>query len=229
MASREKQILTRLKQLGRPEALEKMAHFAIDTENAFGVPLPELRRLAKDIGTDQALALALWRSGVHDARLLATMIARPAETDRALAEAWAADFRSWDLCDQCCTNLFRKCYFARDLVAEWRMRDEEFVKRAAFAMMAVLAVHDKAAGDAVFIAWLPLIEEGASDGRNFVKKSVNWALRQIGKRNANLNREAIQCARRIADGGTRPGRWIAAGALKELESEAVQTRIELKG
>ena len=127
---------------------------------------------------------------MHEARLLATMTARPAETDRAQAEAWTADFRSWDLCDQCCTNLFRKCYFARHLVAEWRLRDEEFVKRAAFTMIAVLAVHDK----------------GATDGRNFVKKAVNWALRQIGKRNANLNQEAIECARRIA-----------------------QTRIELKG
>lgn len=226
MTSAEKQILSRLKKLGRPEALAKMAHFAIDTENAFGVAVPELRRLAKEIGRDHPLALALWQTGVHDARLLASMIAAPADTDRAMADAWAADFRSWDLCDQCCSNLLRKTAFAHDLVGEWRHREEEFVKRAAFAMIAVLAVHDKAAEDEVFAAWLPFIEEGASDPRNFVKKALNWALRQIGKRNRNLNRAAIECARRIADGGSKPGRWIAADTLREIAGEAVQSRIK---
>lgn len=229
MTSAEKQILSRLKDLGRPDALASMAHFAIDTENAFGVAVPELRRVAKELGQDHPFALALWRSGVHDARLLALMIAAPAETDRGLADAWAGDFRSWDLCDQCCTNLFRKTDFARDLVSDWRNREEEFVKRGAFAMIAVLAVHDKAATDDVFAAWLPVIEEGASDPRNFVKKAVNWALRQIGKRNANLNRLAKDCAKRIADEGSKPAHWIAANALRELESEAVQTRINRMG
>jgi 3-methyladenine DNA glycosylase AlkD len=229
MARGEKQILSRLKSLGRPDALPHMAHFGIDTSNAYGVAVPELRRLAKEIGTDHALALALWRSGIHDARILATMIAAPSETDRALAESWAGDFRSWDLCDQCCINLLRKLPFAAELVENWRAREAEFVKRAAFALIAVLAVHDKSATDAHFTAWLPLIEQGATDERNFVKKAVNWALRQIGKRNAVLNREAVDCARRIAAGGTRPGRWIATHALRELQSEAVQTRIELKG
>ena len=226
MTKREKQMLSRLKSLGRPEALASMAHFGIDTENAFGVAVPELRRLAKEIGPDHPLALAMWRSGVHDARLLASMIAAPADTDLALAQAWAMDFRSWDLCDQCCTNLFRKTAFAHDLVDEWRRREEEFVKRAAFAMIAVLAVHDKAAADDVFVAWLPLIEEGASDPRNFVKKAVNWGLRQIGKRNRNLNVQAVECARRIAKLESKPARWIATNALRELESEAVQTRIK---
>ncbi len=225
MTRREKQILSRLKELGRPAALPGMAHYGIDTENAFGVAVPELRRMAKEIGQDHPLALALWRSGVHEARLLASMIAVPADTDRALADSWAADFRSWDLCDQCCLNLFRKTAFTHDLIGEWRHREEEFVKRAAFTVIAVLAVHDKAAADDMFVAWLPMIEEGASDPRNFVKKAVNWGLRQIGKRNRSLNRQAIECAYRIADEGSKPARWIAANALRELESEPVQTRM----
>ncbi len=180
MTRPEKQILSRLKRLGRPDALDSMAHYGIDTDNAFGVAVPELRRLAKQIGQDHPLALALWRSGVHDARLLASTIAAPADTDRALADVWAADFQFWDLCDQCCSNLFRKTEFAHDLVDEWRHREEKFVKRAAFAMIAVLAVHDKAAADDVFVAWPPNIEESASDPRNFVKKAIelgasaNW-------------------------------------------------------
>ncbi|MDP6475716.1 MAG: DNA alkylation repair protein [Alphaproteobacteria bacterium] len=226
MTSSEKQILSSLKKLGRPEALAGMARYAIDTENAYGVAVPELRRLAKEIGRDHALARALWRSGVHDARLLATMIAVPAETDRALADAWAGDFRSWDLCDQCCSNLLRKCAFAHDLVGQWRRSEEEFVKRAAFAMIAVLAVHDKRAGDDVFTAWLPFIEEGATDARNYVKKAVNWALRQIGKRNRELNREAIECARRIGEMDSKPARWIASDALRELTGETVQNRLK---
>ncbi|MDA0229862.1 MAG: DNA alkylation repair protein [Proteobacteria bacterium] len=225
MTRREKQILSRLKEIGRPDALLGMAHFGIDTENAFGVAVPELRRLAKETGQDHPLALSLWRSGVHEARLLASMIAVPVDTDRALTESWAADFRSWDLCDQCCLNLFRKTAFAHDLIGAWRHRDEEFVKRAAFAMIAVLAIHDKAADDELFTTWLPMIEEGASDPRNFVKKAVNWGLRQIGKRNLSLNRQAIECAHRIADGGSKPARWVATNALRELESAAVQARM----
>jgi 3-methyladenine DNA glycosylase AlkD len=192
MTKREKQILSRLKKLDRPDALPGMAHFGIDTENAYGVALPELGRLAKEIGQDHPLALALWASGVHDARLLASIIAAPADTDRALAEVWALDFRSWNLCDQCCINLFRKTAFARDLVDAWRSREEEFVKRAAFAMIAVLAVHDKAAEDDVFTALLPIIEDAASDPRNFVKKTVNWSLRQIDKRNRELQSGPVQ-------------------------------------
>ncbi len=226
MTSSEKQILSSLKKLGRPEALAGMARYAIDTENAYGVALPELRRLAKEIGRDHALALAMWRTGVHDARLLATMIAVPAKTERALADAWAGYFRSWDLCDQCCSNLLRKTAFAHDLVGDWRRSEEEFVKRAAFAMIAVLAVHDKAAADDVFQAWLPFIEEAAADTRNFVKKAVNWALRQIGKRNRGLNLQAIEWARRIAEKDSKPARWIASDALRELTSEAVQRRIK---
>jgi len=203
-----------------------MAHFAIDIENTLGVALPDLRRLAKEIGRDHALALTLWRSGIHDARLLASMIAVPADTDLALAENWAADFRSWDVCDQCCTNLLRKTDFARSLVTHWRGREEELVKRAAFAMIAVLAVHDKKADDDIFIAWLGLIEEAAMDLRNLVKKAVSWALRQIGKRNTVLNQQAIECAERIHAQGSKPARWIASDALRELRSEAVQTRIK---
>ena len=226
MSLSEKQILSRLKKMGQPEALGKMAHFGIDTENSFAVALPDLRALAKEISKDHALALALWRTGVHDARILASIIAVPAETDRTLAESWATDFRSWDLCDQCCINLLRKTDFARDLVTQWRGRGEEFVKRAAFAMIATLAVHDKKAEDKDFAEWFGFIEEGASDPRNFVKKAVNWALRQISKRNRALNQQAIECARRISAQDSKPARWIASDALRELTNENVQTRIK---
>ncbi len=214
--------------MGRPEALDKMARYGIDTENTLGVALPDIRALAKEIGKDHQLALALWRTGIHDARLLASIIAVPMEADRALAESWAADFRSWDLCDQCCMNLFRKTDFARDLVTQWRSRDEEFVKRAALAMIATLAVHDKKAEDTAFAELFGFIEEGASDSRNFVKKAVNWALRLIGKRNRVLNQQVIECAERIAAQDSKPARWIASDALRELTGEKVQTRIKLK-
>jgi 3-methyladenine DNA glycosylase AlkD len=225
MTLSEKQILSRLKKLGRPEGIAKMAHFGIDTENAFGVTVPEIRRLAKEIGRDHTLALTLWDTGVYEARMLASMIEVPALLERTQADAWAAEITSWSLCDQCCSDLFRKTDFARDLVMQWRHREEEFVKRAAFAMIAVLAVHDKKADDKIFLAWLPVIEEGATDPRNFVKKAVNWALRQIGKRNLALNIAAIECARRIGAQNSKPAHWIASNALKELTSESVQTRI----
>jgi len=201
-----------------------MARYGIDISNAYGVAVPELRRLAREIGHDHVLAMALWASGVHDARLLASMIADPASFSLEGADAWARDFRSWDLCDQCCLNLFRRLQFAHDLARRWRGHAQEFVRRAAFSQIAVLAVHDKNADDDRFVIYLPLIEAASDDSSQMVRKSVNWALRQIGKRNVAFNALAIEAAERIA---TRGGvaSWVAGDALRELRSSRVQDRL----
>lgn len=203
-----------------------MARFGINPDRALGVRIPELRRLAREIGTDHRLALALWRSEIHEARILASMIEDPARVTERQVESWVADFDSWDLCDQCCGNLFDHLPFAYDKAMEWSGRDEEFVKRAAFAVMAWAAVHDKAADDRVFLDFLPVIEREAADDRNFVKKAVNWSLRQVGKRNRRLHRAALASARRLARrSDSRAARWIGTDALRELKSEGVLSRL----
>ena len=181
--------------------------------------------MAKEIGKNHDLAQPLWSSGIHEARLLATMIDTPKSVTEIQMESWVKDFDSWDLCDQCCLNLFRKTPLAHQKAVEWSARQEEFVKRAGFVLMATLAVHDKKAGDEVFIAWLPFIKREATDERNFVKKAVNWALRQIGKRNLTLNQVAIQTAQAIQQLDSKSARWIATDALRELTSEKVQQRL----
>jgi 3-methyladenine DNA glycosylase AlkD len=221
------QVLRRLQRLARPDALAGMARYGIDTANAYGVSVSALRTLARELGRDQALARALWASGVHDARLLATMVAEPGAVSAKQAAAWARDFRSWDLCDQCCLNLLRHVAFAHELARDWATRKEEFVRRAAFSLIAVLAVHDKAAPDARFERHLPLIEAAADDPRPMVRKSVNWALRQIGKRNRALNGAAIAAAERIALRGGA-ARWVASDALRELKAQPVQARLQTR-
>jgi 3-methyladenine DNA glycosylase AlkD len=203
-----------------------MARFGINPDRALGVRIPDLRRLAKQVGTDHSLALGLWKTGIHEARILASMIDDPAAVTERQMESWVGDFDSWDLCDQCCGNLFDRTPFAFDKAVEWAGRDEEFVKRAGFALMAWAAVHDKTADDRVFIEFLPLVEREADDDRNFVKKAVNWALRQIGKRNRRLNRAAVSVARRLAKRNDSPAaRWIGTDALRELTSEGVRSRL----
>ncbi len=219
-------VLAQLQSLARPDQLEGMARFGMSTGQRLGVAVPTLRRLAKQIGQDHALALELWQSGIADARILASMVADPAALTAEQMEAWVAGFDSWDVCDQVCMNLFEKSPHARAKIQEWAQRDEEFVKRAAFALIACLAWHDKQAPDSEFIGYLPLIARGATDGRNFVKKAVNWALRHIGKRNRALNQAAIDAARQIRQMDAKAARWIAADALRELESEAVQRRLQ---
>ncbi len=209
-----------------PAYLAGMARYGIATDKALGgTSVPQLRAMAKRLGKDHQLAAALWRTDVHEARLLATMVDDPALVSEDQMEAWAADFRSWDLCDQCCSNLFSYAASNWKKAVEWSGREETYVKRASFALMAVLAVHDKEAADGMFLDLLPLIERAASDDRNYVKKAVNWALRQIGKRNLALNAEAIVCGERIQAAGGRTGRWIAADALRELRSDAVRQRL----
>jgi 3-methyladenine DNA glycosylase AlkD len=203
-----------------------MARFGIRADKAFRVSVPALRKLARSIGKDHLLAQELWDTGLHEARELATMIADPKQVTEELMERWVKDIDSWDVCDHCCGNLFDKTRFAHRKAREWSRQQEEFVKRASFSLMAALAVHDKAASDAGFIKFLPIIKRESTDERNFVKKAVNWALRQIGKRNRNLNRHAIKMAREIQRLNAKSARWIAADALRELTNEKVQRRMK---
>jgi 3-methyladenine DNA glycosylase AlkD len=219
------EIVSELESLADPANVAGMARYGINPENTLGVSIPRLRAMAKEIGRDHALALELWASGIHEARILAGLVDDPAMVAAAQLERWVGDFDSWDVCDGVCGNLFDRTPFAWEKAAAWSARSEEFVKRAGFVLMAALAVHDKKAPDERFRNFLPLIEREAADERNFVKKAVNWALRQIGKRNRALNRDAIAAAKRIRKIDSRSARWIAADALRELESGAVRERL----
>jgi 3-methyladenine DNA glycosylase AlkD len=223
-----KNVIKRLKALSDPEAAAGMARYGINPENTLGVSIPNLRKLAREIGKDHKSADELWASGIHEARILAGMVDDPKAVDENQAEAWVCDFDSWDVCDQVCMNLFWLTPFAYQKCYEWSSRDEEFVKRAGFALMSRLAWSDKKAADQEFIKFLPVIKREATDERNFVKKAVNWSLRQIGKRNLALNKHAVKTAREIQKLDSKSARWIAADALKELEGEAVQLRLRKK-
>ena len=219
------EVIAQLKSLANPANVAGMARFGINPHNTLGVSVPTLRKLAREIGRDHALAQELWASGVHEARMLAALVDDPRQVTEEQMERWVADFDSWDVCDGCCGDLFDKTPFAYRKAVEWAGRDGEFVKRAGFALMAWLAVHDKRAPDEAFLEFLPAIKRESADARNFVKKAVNWALRQTGKRNAARNTAAIQTAQEIHDMGSRPGRWIASDALRELTSEKVRERL----
>jgi len=219
-------ILRKLKALSNERNRKGMARYGINTEKAFGISIPPLRELAKKIGKDHKLALKLWASGYHEARILASFIDEPSSVTEKQMEEWVRDFNSWDLCDQCCGNLFDKTPFAYSKAFEWSSRDEEFVKRAGFVMMATLAVHDKKAENDQFLDFLPIITKESLDKRNFVRKAVNWALRQIGKRNLILNKEAIKTADEICKISSKTAKWIATDALRELRSILVQDRLK---
>jgi 3-methyladenine DNA glycosylase AlkD len=224
-SSQSKEVLNQLRALADPEAAAGMARFGIKTDTAFGISVPTLRDLAKRIGTNHDLAIELWESGYHEARILAALIGDPNLVTEALMEQWVADFDSWDVCDGCCGTLFDKTRFAYAKAREWSGRREEFVKRAGFALMAYLAVHDKHADDRVFVRFLGLIKRQSNDDRNFVKKAVNWALRQIGKRSRELNCRAIEAAIEIGARDSRAAKWIAADALRELREPKVRARL----
>jgi 3-methyladenine DNA glycosylase AlkD len=223
-----REVMRTLKALGSPENVAGMARFGIVTKNAYGVSAPALKKLAKQIGRDHALAQQLWRSGNHDARCLAGLIDDPAVVDARQMESWAKDFDSWAVVDGTCNNLFRATALAHQKAAEWAEREEEFVKRAGFSLMACLAVHDKQAKDEVFTRFLSLLQKGASDERNFVKKAVNWALQQIGKRNLRLRQAAISTAKQIRHLDSKAARWIAADALRELTSKKTVAMVRAK-
>ena len=225
MASVE-DVLERLKNKARPDQLEGMARYGIAVEQRLGVSVPDLRKLAKELGQDHKLALKLWKTGIAEPKLLAAMIDDPNKLTEEQMEDWVKDIDSWDVCDQVCTNLFEKTPLAWKKIIDWSEREEEFVRRTAFALIACLAWHDKKASDEKLIDLLPVIMRGATDERNFVKKAVNWALRNIGKRNLNLNEAAINTAKEIQRLDSKAARWVASDALRELRSEAIQIRLK---
>jgi 3-methyladenine DNA glycosylase AlkD len=206
-----------------------MARFGINPQNTLGVSIPALRAMARPHRKNHQLALELWDTGIHEARIMASLIDDAEQVTIDQMVAWTVAFDSWDVCDQVCSNLWEETPFAFNQAIRWSRREEEFVKRAGFVLMARLAVGGKKAPDADQIAVIfSEIERGADDKRNFVKKAVNWALRQIGKRSAELNRQAIQTAERIALLDSAAARWIAADALRELKSAAVQARLKAR-
>ncbi len=218
-------VLNLLRQAAKPEYLSGMSRYGIKTDHAFGIKLPDIRAIVKKIGKNHSLALELWVTGYHEARFLAAFIDNPKEVTEKQMEDWVRDFDSWDICDQTCGNLFDQTPFAFRKAIEWSSAAEEFVKRAAFALMAALAVHAKKIPDNEFLNFLPVIEQESGDDRNFVKKAVNWALRQIGKRSRFLHKEALKTAYRIKEQPSRSAKWIAADAIRELENSKIIARI----
>lgn len=215
--------------MANPKNVEGMARFGISTQSTLGISLWDLRKIAKDLGTDHGLAIQLWSSGVHEARMLAAFVDDPAQVTEAQMDAWVRDFDSWDVCDTVTTDLFYRTPFARAKAIEWSRASKEFVKRAGFATMAGIAWHDKDASDSTFTPFFGAIVKAATDDRNYVRKGVSWALRNIGKRNLALNRKAIEAARRIRTIDARAARWIASDALRELTGDAVQRRLRAAG
>lgn len=219
------EILTVLKKHGRESNIKKMKHFGIESPKAFGVMAPVLRTLAKQIGTNHQLALSLWKTGYHEARVLASLIADVEHVTEALMEKWAADFNSWAVCDTCCGELFDATPFAVQKAHEWSKRNEEYVKRAGFVLMAEMAVHRTDLPDSVFTSFFPDIVREATDRRNFVRKAVNWALRQIGKRNIRLHAKAMRLATKLSKSNNSTARWIGSDAVKDLHSAPVRRKI----
>jgi 3-methyladenine DNA glycosylase AlkD len=218
-------VVKKLRSIAGPEHLEEMSKYGIPLEQRLCISVPDLRKLAKEIGKNHKLAMDLWRTGIGEAKILAAMIDDPDKLTEQQMEDWVKDINSWDVCDQICINLFRKNQLAWKKILDWSEREEEFVKRTAFSLIACLAWYDKTANDQEFLKLLPVIEREAADERNFVKKGVNWALRNIGKRNLNLNKAAIDTAKEIQKLNCRVARWIASDAIRELEGDAVQRRL----
>lgn len=212
-------ILKFLKENGSVENRLGMAHYGINVQSAFGVKIPLIRGLARDYKRNHTLALELWKSEFHEARILASIIDDPKQVTPEQTEKWVSDFNSWDLCDQCCSNLFRHLPFAVEKAFEWCGRDEEFVKRAGFSLIAYMSTGNKKKPDSFYLQFFPLISEHAQDDRKMVKKAVNWALRQIGKRNAILCKSAISLSQELIDTGNKTAIWIGKDALRELSAK----------
>jgi len=220
------EVLKKLRAKAKTDQLEGMARFGMAVERRLGVSVPDMRKIARESGKDHRLATRLWKTGITEARIVAAMVDEPEKLSEAQMEEWVKGINSWDVCDQVCMNLFEKTPLAWKKIRDWSGREEEFVKRAAFALIACMAWHDKEADDARFIRLFPVINRGATDERDMVKKAVNWALRNIGKRNQNLNKAALKTAREILQIESKAARWIASDAIRELESEAVQRRLK---
>jgi 3-methyladenine DNA glycosylase AlkD len=213
-------IISKLKSLRNQRNIDGMARFGIRGKNLLGVPKPILDGMAREIGKDHELALRLWDSGIHEARILAALVDDPAKVTQTQMEKWVKQFDSWDICDQCCGHLLDRTPFALKKALAWTKRKREFEKRAGFVLMAAMSVHDKKAPDKLFLSFLPIIRRESWDERNFVRKAVNWALRQIGKRNKSLNQAAIREGEKIFKLETPSARWIASDALKELRGRS---------
>lgn len=218
-------IIARLEALASPDDAAGMARFGIRGARVLGVPVKTLRAIARETGRSHALAEALWASGIHEARILASIVAEPKCVTLTQMEQWVADLDSWDLCDQCCTNLWVQTPFARDQALVWSERDEEFVKRAGFVLMVQVAGKDKKAPAELLHRYLARAEQEAHDERNFVKKAVNWAIREIGQRSAELNAAAIAVAQRLQASDARAARWVGSDALRELSSAKIAQRV----
>jgi 3-methyladenine DNA glycosylase AlkD len=219
-------ILRELKSKRNPRNVEGMARFGIETADVYGLSVPELRGIGRRLGRSHSLALGLWATGNYEARVLSSLVDEPKKVTQDQMEELVGRFDNWAICDGFCFNLFDRTPYAYDKALEWSGREPEFVKRAGFSLMAALALHDKKAGDEKFMAFLSAILREADDERNLVKKAVNWALRQIGKRNAKLNGEAVKVARELRTRESAAARWVASDALRELTSDAVRARLE---
>ncbi|MGB3589706.1 MAG: DNA alkylation repair protein [Tunicatimonas sp.] len=220
------QILIQLHDLADPAYLPKIQRFGILTDQALGIRIPMLRQLAKPYCQQHELALDLWDSGVHEAQILATLVDDHRQVTEEQLENWVTDIQSWDLCDQACSNLFWRTPFAYRKATEWCQRSEEFVKRTGFVLMTALVIHDKKMPEDQIIALFPYLEMEAYDNRNFVKKAINWMLRQTGKRSLSLNQQAINLAQEIGQQKYLSAQWIAHDALRELQSEKTQMRLK---
>ena len=221
------QIIAKLKALENPETLAGKAHFGIDVSKALGLSMPQIRGIAKQITKDHALAEAMWQADIHETRLIASMIDISAEVTEEQMERWVIGFDSWDICDQTCGELFDRTPFTTKKIHEWATREEEFVKRAAFALIAWQAVHNKKMPDKDFLGYFPIIEQASIDPRNFVKKAVNWAVRQIGKRSVFLHPSALELSKKLAVSDDKTVRWIGKDAVKELSSDKMLKRLGL--
>ncbi|MFA5859796.1 MAG: DNA alkylation repair protein [Elusimicrobiota bacterium] len=222
------QVMKLLKSNAQPDQIAAMARFGLTGENRLGVSMPNLRKLGKSVGKNHGLALKLWDTGIPDAMILAALIENPAEVTESQADRWVNCFAAWDVCDQVCSTVFDKVSFAEKKVYEWSRREEEFVKRAAYSLIAYIACHDKKSTDEKFIQYFGIIKSGSEDNRNYVKKAVSWALRQIGKRNLRLNKLAIDCAKEIQKTECKGPRWVASDVLRELTNEKILARMKNK-
>jgi len=223
--SKVEDVLELLDAAAESERLEGMERYGISVEKRMGVTVPEMRKIAKQVGRDHELALELWQTGIAEAMIVASMVDEPPEVTEAQMDEWVKDFNSWDLCDQVCMNLFEKTPFAWEKIREWAKCEQEFVKRAAFALIACLAWHDKSAPDKKFIELIPIINDGATDERNFVKKAVSWALRNIGKRNRNLNQIVLENTQILKVSESKTARWIGSDTLRDITSPAAKRRL----
>jgi 3-methyladenine DNA glycosylase AlkD len=212
------QTLQALRRLGNAANIEGMKRYKILSKKAFGVSAPNIRSIAKTIGCNHVLAIQLWNSGYHEAKILAAIIADPMKADVTLLDRWVEELENWAQCDACCTELFQKTSFAFKLPVRWVKSDQEFVRRAGIVMIAVLSVHHKKASDKDLEQFFPLLKRYSTDQRSFVKKAVNWAVRQIGKRNVRLHKKAIALSEEIQNIPSPSARWIAADALRELRN-----------